>query len=100
MRLKLVTTLKFSEAFREVMFRYELSGIELAERSGLTPAQISGFRNGGNLRTDSLEKILAVFPQDAKEYFLELVATDRESSHIPLPQKSLPSSNEGFKEDL
>lgn len=64
---------KFSKAFKEVMFRYKLSGAELAHISGLSTAQISRFRNGENLRIDSLEKLLWALPAEAYNYFFKLL---------------------------
>lgn len=75
--------MRFTEAFRETVFRFRLKGIDIANRSGLTPKQISSFINGGNIRVDSLEKILEVLPKQAKDYMLHLVA--QEESPIPQP---------------
>ena len=82
--------MKFAEAFRETMFRYNLQGKDLAIKSGLTETQISRFRNGDNLRIDSIEKLLAVMPTEAREYMLLLVLQDREADHLPLPAVKNP----------
>jgi transcriptional regulator with XRE-family HTH domain len=82
--------MKFSEAFRETMFRFELTGTEISEKSGLTPTQISKFRKGENLRIDSVERILAALPLEAREYMMMLVLQQREADHVPLPRSSLP----------
>lgn len=66
--------MKFSEAFRETMFRFDLNGNELAEKSGLTPAQVSNFRKGKKLRIDSVERLLASMPYDARVFLLSLVS--------------------------
>lgn len=63
---------KFSRVFKEVMFRYRLSAVEIANISGLTAPQISRFRNGGNLRIDSLEKLLWALPTEAYHDFFKL----------------------------
>jgi len=65
---------RFSEAFKETMYRFDLKGADVAERSGLTEAQISNFRGGQNLRIDSVEKILDALPSEARLYMLSLVA--------------------------
>ncbi|WP_416667918.1 helix-turn-helix domain-containing protein [Egbenema bharatensis] len=80
--------MKFADAFRETLFRFELTGKEIAERSGLSPAQISEFRNGKNLRIDSVEKILDALPQEARNYMLKLVARKgvESTDSIPLPE--------------
>ena len=44
------------------MFRFNLTGAEIAEKTGLTPTQISKFRKGENLRIDSVERILDALP--------------------------------------
>jgi transcriptional regulator with XRE-family HTH domain len=80
--------MKFSEAFRETMFRFELTGTEIAARSGLTPTQISKFRKGENLRIDSVERILEALPLEAREYMMLLVLQQREADHVPLPVRS------------
>lgn len=81
--------MKFAEAFRETMFRFGLTGNEIAERSGLTPTQISKFRKGENLRIDSVERILEALPEEAKEYMMLLVLQKREADHVPLPAKGI-----------
>ncbi|MBD2019235.1 helix-turn-helix transcriptional regulator [Leptolyngbya sp. FACHB-36] len=81
--------MKFSEAFRETVFRFKLSGAEIAERSGLTTAQISQFRNGKNLRIDSVEKILNALTLEQRQYLLMLVARD-DNGNVPLPPTEEP----------
>lgn len=80
--------MRFSEAFNEAINRFGLKGSEIAKNTGLTNAQISNFRNGQNLRIDSVEKILAALPREARAYMLELVALDEGITEIPLPKKS------------
>jgi transcriptional regulator with XRE-family HTH domain len=78
---------KFSDAFRETVHRFNLKGSDLAQGSGLTNAQVSNFRNGQNLRIDTVEKLLAAMPQEAREYMLSLVATGNSEAES-LPPKS------------
>lgn len=66
----------FSQAFKMTLFRFDLNGSDIAERSGLTSAQISNFRNGKNLRIDSVERILKTLPEEARAYMLHLVGQD------------------------
>ena len=70
--------MKFAQAFKLTMFHFNLSGVEIAQRSGLTTAQISNFRNGKNLRVDSVEQILEALPKEARSYMLNLVGQDKE----------------------
>lgn len=91
----IVKCVKFSEAFRETLFRFNLKGADLAQASGLTPTQISKFRNGENLRIDSVERLIDALPSAAKEYMLLLVLQQREADHVPLPViKNLPQVSE------
>jgi transcriptional regulator with XRE-family HTH domain len=66
--------MKFAEAFKLTLFHFNLSGIEIAEKSRLSAAQISSFRHGKNLRIDSVERILDALPLEARVYLLNLVA--------------------------
>ncbi|MDX2215257.1 MAG: helix-turn-helix transcriptional regulator [Oculatellaceae cyanobacterium bins.114] len=79
--------MRFSDAFRETLFRFSLKGSDLAAKSGLTTTQISKFRRGENLRIDSVEKILDALPVEAREYMLMLVLQQPEVNHVPLPTK-------------
>lgn len=63
----------FGSAFRETLFRFRLTGAEIARKAGLTPNQVSAFQNGRNLRIDSVEKLLKALPSEARAYLLELV---------------------------
>ena len=63
----------FARAFKEVMFQYKLSAVELANASGVSTSQISRFRKGDNLRIDSVEKLLWALPPEAYKHFFELL---------------------------
>lgn len=66
------------------MHRFDLSGADLAESSGVSMSQISRFRGGQNLRIESLEKLLNAMPEEAREYMLSLVAkADTEAESLP-----------------
>ena len=84
--------MKFADAFRETMFRYNLTGNKLAAESGLTEMQISKFRNGGELRTDSLEKLLEALPIEAREYMMGLVLS-HVREHVPLPKETIETAD-------
>ncbi len=87
--------MNFSDAFKETLFRFDLKGAEIAARSGLTTAQVSQFRQGKNIRTDSLEKVLAALSPDARRFMLDLVA---EGDQLPLPEKSPKESSSAAEE--
>jgi DNA-binding Xre family transcriptional regulator len=61
--------MNFSAALNATIDKFQLSGKDLALKSGLREATISDFRRGGAMRSDNLEKIFAVLPQQAKLYF-------------------------------
>lgn len=79
--------MRFSDAFKETVFRFDLKGAEIAARSGLTEAQVSHFKRGNNLRIDSVEKILDALPLEARLFMLGLVANDDASSLSSQPPK-------------
>lgn len=71
--------MRLSDAFAETLFRYRdvFKAIDIAEASGLSPNQISSFQRGGNLRSDSIDRILDALESldpGAKTYMLSLVA--------------------------
>ncbi|NJR61590.1 MAG: hypothetical protein HC769_23785, partial [Cyanobacteria bacterium CRU_2_1] len=47
----------------------------------------SKFKNGENLRIDSVERILEALPEEAREYVMLLVLQNREADHVPLPSR-------------
>jgi len=76
---------RFFEAFKETMHRFDLSGADLAESSGVSMSQISRFRGGQNLRIETVERLFKAMPQEAREYMLSLVAkADTEAETLPL----------------
>ncbi len=83
----------FADAFRETVFRFQLTGTEIAEKSGVSAPQVSEFRNGkANLRIDNVERILAALTEEQRDYLLNLVArelTDKGSSILSPRTKSL-----------
>ncbi|MGB6013750.1 MAG: helix-turn-helix domain-containing protein [Nodosilinea sp.] len=82
--------MRFYEAFKEAMHRFDLKGVDLSQKSGLNPSQISQFRGDQNIRIETLEKILFAMPQEAREYMLSLVSpNDTEAEQLP------PKSEDG-----
>ncbi len=66
--------MRIFRAFQETMFRFNLKGKDLAERSGLPPARISQLKSGVNVRIETLEKVLKAMPEAARLYMLVLIA--------------------------
>ena len=92
-----VRCVKLSEAFKETMFRYGLVAKQLAAQSRLNEGQISQFRNGGHLRSDSLDRLIAAMPIEARQYMLHLVVKE-DSNVIPLPQEAQDQKPEADSE--
>lgn len=62
--------MQFSQALDRTLNEFGIKAKWLAERSGVSPQMISDFRNGKQrIYSDSLEKMLASLPAEAREYF-------------------------------
>jgi predicted transcriptional regulator len=60
--------MKFSDAINQAFVEFNLSAKEIAARSGLTESQLSRFRNGRDIRSDNLERLIEALPEQAKEF--------------------------------
>jgi DNA-binding Xre family transcriptional regulator len=69
-------SLTFSQAFRETMFRFDLKGVDIANRAGVKPGQVSTLRNGGNLTLETFEKIINALPHDARNHLFHLLSEE------------------------
>jgi len=60
----------FARSLDSTLKDFGITGKSIAEKSGVSEQMISGFRRGNKrIYTDSLEKIIAALPQDARRYF-------------------------------
>lgn len=67
----------FSKAFDLTLKEFGLTGKAVAIDAGLREATVSNFRNGSDIRTDSLEKLIKALPADAKQFlFLKVFVDD------------------------
>ena len=67
--------MNFAQALDRTLDEYGISGKWLSERSGVSQQMISGFRKGNQrVYSDSLEKIVATLPIEAKHYFFTQLA--------------------------
>ena len=80
--------MKFADAFRETLFRFNVTGRDLAAQTGLTVQQISKFRNGAEIRTDTLERLIEALSPEAREYMMSLVLSHTHD-HVPLPKEAI-----------
>jgi transcriptional regulator with XRE-family HTH domain len=64
------TCMSFANALKHTMTEFGLTGIELAEKSGVSKNTVSAFRQGRqSLTVDNLEKLLGAMPKEARLYF-------------------------------
>jgi transcriptional regulator with XRE-family HTH domain len=61
--------MNFSRALKRTMLEFDITGIDLAQKSGISKNTISTFRQGGQTTTETLEKLLAAMPAEAREFF-------------------------------
>lgn len=67
----------FSNAFDLTLKEFGLTGKAVAIDAGVREATVSNFRNGSEIRTDSLEKLIKALPPDAKQFlFLKVFVDD------------------------
>lgn len=62
-----------TESFDKTLNRFGITASWLSKESGINQQQISRFRHGKEIQTDTLEKLLANLPIEAKEYFFTLL---------------------------
>jgi transcriptional regulator with XRE-family HTH domain len=63
--------MNFSQALDKTLDKFGISAKWLSQKTGVSQQMISGFRRGNQrIYSDSLEKILAGLPTDARNYLL------------------------------
>ncbi len=74
----IIKPMNFSQALDKTLDEFDISAKWLSEKTGVSQQMISGFRRGNQrIYSDSLEKILAGLPTDARNYLLcELAEVD------------------------
>ncbi|MGI0488579.1 helix-turn-helix domain-containing protein [Pantanalinema rosaneae CENA516] len=61
--------MKFCEAVDQTFVEFKLTNREIAQKSGLTEAQLSEFRRGKReIHTDRLERLIAALPTQAQQF--------------------------------
>jgi DNA-binding Xre family transcriptional regulator len=60
-------------SFDKTLNRFGVSAAWLSRESGINQQMISRFRNGREIQTDTLEKLLEPLPLEVKEYFFALL---------------------------
>ncbi|MGB3206210.1 MAG: hypothetical protein WBB28_14570 [Crinalium sp.] len=64
----------FSLAFNLTLNHFDISAKCLAEQSGVNRVVISRFRNGSEIRTVTLSKLLECFSVQQRDYFFSVLA--------------------------
>lgn len=72
----------FSKAFNVTLNQFGISARSLAAQSGVSEVMISRFRNGHQVRTETLSRLLECFSAEQRDYFFSLVASDKITSRI------------------
>lgn len=72
----------FSKAFDLTLKEFGLTGKAVASNAGLREATVSNFRNGSDIRTDSLEKLIKALPPDAKQFLFLKIFVDDLNPHV------------------
>ena len=66
------------EAFDATLKQFDIKGLHLAEKAGVSTGMISNFRNDTHsITTDSLEKLLAALPDEAFAFWVSQVTHNR-----------------------
>lgn len=60
-------------AFDRTLSQFGISAKWLGAESGVSEVMISRFRNGKQVQTDTLDKLLDALPEEPKQYFFSLV---------------------------
>lgn len=64
------------QALFKTLKKFKIKGNHLSRVTGITEAQLSRFRNGGELSLMNFEKIVAALPPEAYQYFWSQLAID------------------------
>ncbi|MEM9090986.1 MAG: helix-turn-helix transcriptional regulator [Cyanobacteria bacterium P01_F01_bin.53] len=66
------------QAFDATLNKFDIKGLHLAEKAGVSTGMISNFRNDTNaITTDSLEKLLAALSDEAFAFWISQVTHNR-----------------------
>jgi transcriptional regulator with XRE-family HTH domain len=94
--------MNFAQALDTTLNEYGISGKWLSERSGVSQQMISGFRKGNQrVYSDSLEKIVATLPIEAKHYFFsQLAGSNQLVGYSPSPTAIVKQMNKAQLAEL
>jgi transcriptional regulator with XRE-family HTH domain len=85
--------MRISEALNLTLEHFNITGRELAQRSGVTESALSRFRHGEqDLQASSIEKLFAGLPSNAFHYLMAQLWLEREESESAVQMLSLIAS--------
>jgi DNA-binding Xre family transcriptional regulator len=73
-----------SKAFNQTLERFCISGKWLAAQSGVSEVMISRLRNGKQVQTDTLGRLLDGLPNEPRQYFCSLLSGENLTNHIDI----------------
>ena len=71
----------FSLAFNLTLNHFGITARSLAEQSGINEVMISRFRNGHQIKTETLSRLLECLPVHQREYFFSIMAGSENSKN-------------------
>lgn len=63
--------------FFEILKRGKITAKEISKRSGVTEANISKFRKGGDIYSSSYERLVEALPKELKKQYYLLLSEDK-----------------------
>ncbi len=70
------------EALFQALAQAEISAKELSERAQVTPAQVSRFKNGKDISSSTLQRLIDALPPKAYNHFYSLIAPQKSEQEI------------------
>lgn len=66
-----------ASCFFEVLKRGKLTAKEISKRSGITEANISKFKKGGDIYSSSYERLVKALPEELRKQYYYLLLEDK-----------------------
>ena len=72
------------EAFKQTLEKFNITAKSLAQKSGVQERQISQFRNGKDLMSETLFSLIAALPNEAKIYYFSCIGGESVIENVDL----------------
>ena len=73
--------MNFSLAFNLTLNQFDINAKHLAQQSGVQESVISRFRNGHQVKTETLSRLLECFSVHQRDYFFSVLASGEDSKN-------------------